>query len=106
MRVRLGYSLRHIVVAIEWLFRAVQASAGQAGTMDSLPSQAPSSARRNSRYIVGTKISVAKVANSSPPMTARASGAFCSPPSPTPKAIGIMPRIIAPAVISTGRSRV
>ena len=41
--------------------------------------------RRSNRYIVGTKISVAKVANSRPPMTARPSGAFCSPPSPIPK---------------------
>ena len=39
-------------------------------------------------------------------MTARASGAFCSPPSPIPSAMGIMPRIIAPAVMSTGRNRV
>ena len=31
---------------------------------------------------VGTKNSVATVANSSPPITARPSGAFCSPPSP------------------------
>jgi hypothetical protein len=34
--------------------------------------------------IVGTKTSVAAVANSKPPITARATGAFCSPPSPTP----------------------
>ena len=39
-------------------------------------------------------------------MTARPSGAFCSPPSPTPRAIGIMPMIIASAVMSTGRMRV
>ncbi len=39
-------------------------------------------------------------------MTARPSGAFCSPPSPIPRAIGIMPIIIASAVISTGRNRV
>src|SRR5579859_1511876 len=62
--------------------------------------------RRSSRYMVGTKMSVAKVANSRPPITARASGAFCSPPSPIPSAIGIMPRIMAPAVIRTGRRRV
>ena len=35
-------------------------------------------------------------------MTARPSGAFCSPPSPSPSAIGTMPMIIASAVISTG----
>ena len=39
-------------------------------------------------------------------MTARPSGAFCSPPSPSPSAIGIMPMIMASAVISTGRKRV
>ena len=39
-------------------------------------------------------------------MTARPSGAFCSAPSPMPSAIGIMPMIIASAVISTGRIRV
>ena len=39
-------------------------------------------------------------------MTARPSGAFCSPPSAWPMAIGITPRIIARAVIKTGRSRV
>ena len=38
-------------------------------------------------------------------MTARASAAFCSSPAP-PIAIGIMPTIIAAAVISTGRMRV
>src|SRR5712675_935217 len=38
-------------------------------------------------------------------MTARASAAFCSSPGP-PIAIGIIPTIIAAAVISTGRIRV
>ena len=38
-------------------------------------------------------------------MTARASAAFCSSPAP-PIAIGIMPTIIAAAVIRTGRIRV
>ena len=42
---------------------------------------------------------------SSPPITARASTAFCSSPGP-PIAIGSMPTIIAPAVMRTGRSRV
>ncbi len=37
---------------------------------------------------VGTKTSVATVANSRPPITARPSGAFCSPPSPMPKRHG------------------
>jgi hypothetical protein len=34
---------------------------------------------------VGTKNSVATVATARPPMTARPSGAFCSPPSPSAK---------------------
>ena len=50
----------------------------------------------------GTNSSVATVANISPPITARPSGAFCSALS----AIGAMPMIIASAVISTGRKRV
>src|ERR1700722_19024953 len=57
-------------------------------------------------YIRGTKNRVAKVAIERPPMTARASGAFCSPPSPMPSAIGSMPTIIAKAVMMIGRSRV
>ena len=39
-------------------------------------------------------------------MTTRPSGAFCSPPSPSPSDIGSMPRIIASAVMITGRRRV
>src|SRR5258708_1914969 len=39
-------------------------------------------------------------------MTARPSGAFCSPPSPNPRAMGTMPMIVANAVITTGRNRV
>ena len=38
-------------------------------------------------------------------MTARPSGAFCSPPSPMPSAIGAMPMIMASAVMMTGRKR-
>jgi hypothetical protein len=38
-------------------------------------------------------------------MTARPRGAFCSPPSPRPSDIGSIPKIIAVAVISTGRIR-
>ena len=53
----------------------------------------------------GTKNSVATVANIRPPITARPSGAFCSPPSPRPSAIGSMPITIASAVINTGRRR-
>jgi len=41
-------------------------------------------------------------------MTARPNGAFCSPPSPSPSAMGTMPIIMASAVIShrakTGKS--
>src|SRR4051794_11446791 len=62
--------------------------------------------RRNKLYITGTKNSVVTVARLSPPITARPSGAFCSPPSPRPVAIGNMPKIIAKAVINTGLSRV
>src|SRR6267143_251234 len=54
----------------------------------------------------GTKTRVATVAHSRPPMTARPSGAFCSPPSPSPSAMGTMPMIMASAVIKTGRKRV
>src|SRR4029079_8690582 len=53
----------------------------------------------------GTRRRVVGVANSSPPMTARASAAFCSSPAP-PMAMGIMPTTMAAAVISTGRIRV
>src|SRR5580704_3259386 len=53
----------------------------------------------------GTMRRVVGVANKSPPITARASAAFCSSPGP-PIAIGIMPTTIAAAVISTGRMRV
>jgi predicted tellurium resistance membrane protein TerC len=49
----------------------------------------------------GTKNNVAVVANISPPITARPKGAFCSPPSPRPKAIGTIPMIMANAVINT-----
>jgi hypothetical protein len=56
--------------------------------------------------MVGTKMSVAKVANNKPPITALANGAFCSPPSPIPNAIGTIPKIMALAVIKTGRNRV
>jgi MFS family permease len=54
---------------------------------------------------VGTKNRVAAVAKINPPITARPRGAFCSPPSPRPNAIGTIPIIIASAVISTGRIR-
>ncbi len=55
---------------------------------------------------LGTKNKVATVAKSRPPITARPSGAFCSPPSPKPNAIGTMPMIMASAVMITGRMRV
>jgi len=53
----------------------------------------------------GTNNSVDTVPIARPPITARPSGAFCSPPSPSPSAIGSMPISIARAVISTGRKR-
>src|SRR5438445_736399 len=46
------------------------------------------------------------MATDNPPITARPSGAFCSPPSPRPSDIGNIPMIMASAVMSTGRSRV
>src|SRR3989442_3042743 len=54
----------------------------------------------------GTKTRVATVAHSRPPITARPSGAFCSPPSPSPSAMGTIPMIMARAVMRTGRKRV
>ena len=48
--------------------------------------------------MAGTNTNVANVAKVRPPMTARPSGAFCSPPSPSANAIGNIPRIIAIAV--------
>ena len=54
----------------------------------------------------GTKNNVAQVAVSKPPITARPRGAFCSPPSPKPKAMGAIPMIMASAVMMTGRKRV
>ncbi len=39
-----------------------------------------------------------------PPITARPRGAFCSPPSPRPSAIGTMPMTMARAVIIRGAS--
>ena len=41
----------------------------------------------------------------SPPMMARAIGVYCSPPSPSFMAIGIMPMMVASEVIRIGRSR-
>ena len=61
---------------------------------------------RSTLYIMGTKNRVVSVASDRPPITARPSGAFCSPPSPRPSAMGSIPRIIAMAVMMTGRSRV
>src|SRR5260370_838997 len=63
-------------------------------------------ALRNKEYTTGTKNSVTRVATIKPPITARPSGAFCSPPSPIPSAIGNIPIIIANAVMRTGRRRV
>ena len=57
------------------------------------------------RKTLGTKARVATVANINPPMTARPRGAFCSPLSPRPSAIGTIPIIMANAVIRTGRIR-
>ena len=55
----------------------------------SLPVNGALAARRlrpcSSANTAGTKNSVATVASARPPITARPSGAFCSPPSPSPK---------------------
>ena len=48
---------------------------------------------------------MATVAAARPPMTARPSGAVCSPPSPNPKAMGTMPASMAQLVIRIGRRR-
>src|SRR3989442_11750025 len=62
-------------------------------------------ATRRMLYSTGTTTRVKHVATSSPPITARPSGAFCSPPSPRPNAIGSIPMIMASAVMQIGRSR-
>ncbi len=51
----------------------------------------------------GSAVSVASVEATRPPMTARPSGALCSPPSPSASAIGAMPAIIARLVIRIAR---
>ena len=56
---------------------------------------------RRTAYIRGTKMRVEKVATDKPPMTALPMGAFC----PVEVAMGIMPIIIAQAVIITGLKR-
>src|SRR5258705_11797593 len=55
--------------------------------------------------IAGGRLSVTKVAPMRPPTTARPSGAVCSPRSPSPSAIEIIPAIIAKLVIRIGRRR-
>src|SRR5271169_59685 len=85
---------RHLAVFRFCTHREASALAGRA--------RRPCSKLKNA----GTKNRVATVAKTRPPMTARPSGAFCSPPSPMPSAIGTMPMIMASAVISTGRKRV
>jgi len=44
----------------------------------------------------------AKVDANKPPITARPNGALCSPASPIPEAMGIIPAIMAKLVISIG----
>src|ERR1700742_4853303 len=46
----------------------------------------------------------ARVEANKPPITARPNGADCSPASPRPDAIGIIPAIMAMLVINIGRS--
>ena len=59
---------------------------------------------RNRVKTAGRTRSVATVASAMPPITARASGAFCSLPSSNPSDIGIMPAIMAQPVMMMGRS--
>ena len=51
---------------------------------------------RMSRVVIEEKIN--------PPMTACPRGATCSPPSPIPEAMGIIPAIMAKVVIRIGRN--
>src|SRR2546423_12764562 len=50
----------------------------------------------------GRMKSVANVAAASPPTTARPSGAGCCPPSPSPRALRVMPAILARPVLRVG----
>src|SRR5208282_1012239 len=54
---------------------------------------------------VGSTTRVARVAAARPPMTARPRGAVCSPPSLQPRAMGIIPAVMAQLVIRIGRRR-
>jgi len=60
---------------------------------------------RTTANIAGNIHRVARVAPTSPPTTARPSGADCSAALPRPKAIGNMPAIIARLVMRMGRKR-
>src|SRR5260370_5105226 len=53
----------------------------------------------------GNTSTVSTVAAANPPTTPRPSGAVCCPPSPRPRAIGVMPAIIPRLVIKMGRRR-
>ena len=56
-------------------------------------------------YSDGRMNNVEIVAAARPPMTARARGAVSPPLSPSPRAMGIIPKIIAAAVIRMARTR-
>src|SRR5262245_46028225 len=58
-----------------------------------------------SKYAAGTIKTVSTTETVSPPMMARASGAYCSLPVPSFRAMGIIPIMVANDVINIGRSR-
>ena len=55
--------------------------------------------------MAGSTVRVVNAETSKPPTTARPRGADCDPLSPRPIAIGIIPQIIAVAVIRMARNR-
>jgi hypothetical protein len=55
--------------------------------------------------MAGRTVRVVNVEKMSPPITALPRGADCALPSPKPIAIGIMPQIMAVAVIRIARMR-
>jgi hypothetical protein len=57
------------------------------------------------RYRIGSRISVSRVEDTSPPMTTMASGRWISEPGPVANSSGTRPKAAMLAVISTGRSR-
>src|SRR5262249_47724903 len=73
---------------------------GSSGSSDTDATEAPVCTMAK---IAGRISSVVPVAAIRPPITARPSGATCWPPSPSARAIGVMPAIIAKLVMRIGR---